>query len=114
MRRFDVYLKADSMVQEKSFTGAVITLLSSLFIIILFRSEFNSYSEVRVRDHMIVDPAYGERLITVNLSLSFLKLKCFFPKILLDASSHLYERPCPSVGQLVRWLVRKQIFLDSE
>lgn len=75
------------MVQEKSYTGAVITLLSSLIIILLFRSEFNSYNEVRIGDHMIVDPAYGERLITVNVSLSFLKLKCKEVNIDIDDRS---------------------------
>jgi hypothetical protein len=87
MRRFDVYLKADSMVQEKSYTGAIMTLLSSLVIIMLFRSEFNSYNEVRIADHMVVDPAYGERIITVNLSLSFLKLKCHEVNIDIDDRS---------------------------
>ena len=30
---------------------------------------------------------------------------CFFPLFFLDASSHLYKRPFPSVGRLVGWSV---------
>ena len=30
----------------------------------------------------------------------------------LDASSHLYKRPCPSVGWLVGWLVRPSVTLS--
>ena len=31
----------------------------------------------------------------------------------LDASSHLYKRPCPSVGWLVGWLVGPSVALSS-
>ena len=36
------------------------------------------------------------------------------PAIFLDASSHLYKRPCPSVGWLVRPLVRWSVTLSSD
>ena len=87
MKSFDVYTKADSMVQQKTTTGALITLVSSIFMIFLFVSEYGAYREIRVADHMTIDPAYGEQIISVNLSMSFLQLKCENVNIDIDDRS---------------------------
>ena len=60
MKSFDLYAKADSMVLQKTTTGALITLVSSIFMFFLFISEYGAYKEIRVADHMTIDPAYGE------------------------------------------------------
>ena len=86
-KSFDVYTKADSMVQQKTTTGALITLVSSIFMFFLFISEYGAYKEIRVADHMTIDPAYGEQIISANLSMSFLKLKCKNVNIDIDDRS---------------------------
>ena len=87
MKSFDLYAKADSMVLQKTTTGALITLVSSIFMFFLFISEYGAYKEIRVADHMTIDPAYGEQIISVNLSMSFLQLKCKNVNIDIDDRS---------------------------
>ena len=48
MKSFDLYAKADSMVLQKNTTGALITLVSSIFMFFLFISEYGAYKEIRV------------------------------------------------------------------
>ena len=98
-KSFDVYTKADSMVQQKTTTGALITLVSSIFMFFLFISEYGAYKEIRVADHMTIDPAYGEQIISVNLSMSFLQLKCKNVNIDIDTTNSDYF--VLSFGQLV-------------
>ena len=75
MKSFDLYAKADSMVLQKTTTGALITLVSSIFMFFLFISEYGAYKEIRVADHMTIDPAYGEQIVSVNLSSRNLSAK---------------------------------------
>jgi hypothetical protein len=112
MRRFDAYIKADATVQEKSYTGAVITLVSSLFMILLFRSEYNSYRQIRIADHMLIDPAFGAQTIPVNMAISFLKLKCSDVNIDIDDRSGHHDLHVSDDMQKIPYVHAQDFDLD--
>ena len=86
MKSFDLYAKADSMVLQKTTTGALITLVSSIFMFFLFISEYGAYKEIRVADHMTIDPAYGEQVYQ-STYLVFFATKCKNVNIDIDDRS---------------------------
>ena len=72
----------------------------------------------------------GKQLVSIVLLVAFffMEIFCYFDhifggqmsiflterSIFLDASSHLYKRPCPSVGWLVRPLVSWSVKIDDK
>jgi hypothetical protein len=76
LSRFDAHVKANSSVQVKTVSGAAISIVASLVIMLLLLSEWNVYRAVEVRNHMYVDPASTSELIPVNLRVTFPELTC--------------------------------------
>ena len=84
LSRFDAHVKADSSVQVKTVSGAAVSLVAALSILLLFVSEWNVYRTVDVRNHMYVDPASTSQVIPVNMRVSFPELACADVRIEVD------------------------------
>jgi hypothetical protein len=59
LKSFDMYRKLPSDLTEPTLSGAVVSIVSSVIMLILFISEFNHYLTVEESSEMFVDVAQG-------------------------------------------------------
>ena len=76
LKSFDMYRKLPSDLTEPTLSGAVVSIVSSVIMLILFISEFNHYLTVEESSEMFVDVAQGGQKIRVNIDIDFPKFPC--------------------------------------
>lgn len=76
LKQFDVYRKLPADLTEPTFSGALVSIISTFIMVVLFISEFSEYMEVRTVSEMYVDIAKGESKLHINIDISFLRLPC--------------------------------------
>lgn len=71
-----MYRKLPSDLTEPTISGAVVSIVSSIIMLILFLSELNSFMEVEERSEMFVDVEKGQQKIRVNMDIDFIRIPC--------------------------------------
>ncbi|KAL4479478.1 hypothetical protein ABPG72_011800 [Tetrahymena utriculariae] len=71
-----MYRKLPSDLTEPTLSGAIVSIVSTLIMLILFISEFNGYLSVEENSEMFVDVAQGGQKIRVNLDIDFPQFPC--------------------------------------
>lgn len=71
-----MYRKLPSDLTEPTLSGAVVSILSTAIMVILFISEFNGYLSVEESSEMFVDVAQGGHKIRVNVDIDFPHFPC--------------------------------------
>lgn len=59
LKNFDMYRKLPSDLTEPTLSGAIVSLLSTIIMLVLFISEFNGYLTIEENSEMFVDIAQG-------------------------------------------------------
>ncbi|CAG0912434.1 unnamed protein product [Notodromas monacha] len=86
LRRFDAYPKTLEDFRIKTFSGASVTILGGLVMVLLFISELRDYLRVEMEEQLFVDTTRGEKLI-INFDVVFPRMACGFVSIdAMDAS----------------------------
>lgn len=75
LRHFDAYPKPLEDFRIKTLSGAIITTLTTITVIILFIYEWKSYITTDVHQELFVDLTRHQKL-TINLNMTFLHLPC--------------------------------------
>lgn len=76
LKSFDMYRKLPSDLTEPTFSGAIVSIASSIIMLLLFVSEFSQYLTVEENSEMFVDVAQGGQKIRVNMDIDFINLPC--------------------------------------
>lgn len=82
LRNFDAYPKTLEDFRVKTFSGAAVTVVSSVIMIFLFLSELQYYLATDVIDELFVDMSRGDKL-RINVDVTMHHLPCAF--VTLDA-----------------------------
>lgn len=64
-----MYRKLPSDLTEPTLSGALVSIVSSVIMIILFVSEFNGYLSIEESSEMYVDVEQGLQKIRVNMDI---------------------------------------------
>jgi len=75
LRLLDAYPKTLEEFRVKTFAGATVTLLSSLFILILFLSELRDYLTIETKQELFVDTSRDQK-IRININIVFPFVPC--------------------------------------
>lgn len=75
MRSLDAYPKINEDFYSRTLSGGVITLVSSIFMFLLFISELRLYFHTATENNLVVDTSRGERL-RINFDVTFPALPC--------------------------------------
>jgi len=75
LRHLDAYPKTLEEFRVKTFAGATVTLVSSLFIIVLFLSELKDYLTVETKQELFVDTSRDQK-IRININVVFPFVPC--------------------------------------
>ena len=84
LRRLDAYPKTIEDFRVKTYAGAIVSVVSVLFALLLFLAELKHFLTTRVSDELFVDTSSGEKL-RINLDITMHSLHCdcmcalFFP-----------------------------------
>ncbi|XP_031563527.1 endoplasmic reticulum-Golgi intermediate compartment protein 1-like [Actinia tenebrosa] len=79
VRRFDIYRKVPKDLTEPTYTGAVISILSCVFMSFLFLSEFYSFVTTEIASELFVDnPSPKNEHLPVVLNLTLPRMRCEF------------------------------------
>uniref|UniRef100_A0A7S0MQW3 Endoplasmic reticulum vesicle transporter C-terminal domain-containing protein n=2 Tax=Pyramimonas obovata TaxID=1411642 RepID=A0A7S0MQW3_9CHLO len=82
LKRLDVYPKINEDFFTRTFTGGIITIISSVVMLLLFFSEFWLYLSYQTTNELNVDTSRGEKL-QINIDVTFYNMGCAI--ISLDA-----------------------------
>jgi hypothetical protein len=75
LKHFDAYSKPLEDFRVKTLSGAFITILCTIFVIILFFYEWQSYTSIEIDQELFVDLTRNQKL-TINLDMTFPHLPC--------------------------------------
>ena len=88
---FDVYPKTLKEYRQRTFTGAVVSVVCSILIVLLTGIEVFDFAKVRTDDHLFVDTGRGQQM-RINIDITFPALPCSgegLPLCCLSAASLL-------------------------
>jgi len=75
LKRFDLYARVDKDNTVSTTSGAFLSLIGWMMIVILLLSETNNYFALQTTEHLVVDKSLGRKL-QVNMNISFHSLTC--------------------------------------
>lgn len=75
LKHLDAYPKISEDFYSRTLSGGLITLVSSVFMTLLFITEFRIYLSAQTQNQLVVDTSRGETL-QINLDITFSALAC--------------------------------------
>jgi len=100
IKSFDAYPKTLDDFRVRTFSGALVSIISGIFILWLFFSEIALYLSTDVQPELFVDTTRGEKL-QINMDVVFHKLPCAYLSVdamdisgehQLDVSHNIYKK----------------------
>jgi len=76
LKAFDVYRKLPQDLTEPTMSGAIVSIISTLLMLILFLTEFNEFLKVQTVSEMFIDINRGGEKLLVNIDLVMTKMPC--------------------------------------
>ncbi len=76
LKSFDMYKKLPRDLTEPTLSGAMVSIVSVIIMIILFTSELAAYIEIDETSEMYVDVSHSSDKIRVNLDVTFPRFPC--------------------------------------
>lgn len=78
IRRLDIYRHVPKEHTRPTVTGAIVSIVSVLFVVFLIMSELSSFFYTDIRSEIFVDLPSKEKQISVKINASFPKMGCEF------------------------------------
>lgn len=106
LKNFDAYPKTLEDFRVRTASGAAVSIISGLFILWLFISEFVYYLHVEVKPELFVDTTRGEKL-RINMDVVFHNLPCAYVSVdamdisgehQLDVDHNIFKKRLSSSG----------------
>jgi len=123
LKHLDAYPKTLEDFRVRTFSGAAVSIISGIFIMWLFISEFVYYLSVEVQPELFVDTTRGEKL-RINMDVMFHNLPCSYLSVdamdisgdhQLDVDHNIFKKRLSSNGQpLAAGPVRQEQLGDPE
>jgi len=98
-KEFDVYSKVHEDYRIRTQSGGLISLVSMVTIAILFVSELDTYFNIEVVDHIIVDTTLDQKL-SIGLNITFPHLRC--DEVSVDTVDNMGQNQVDVSGGLVK------------
>ncbi|EGR31815.1 hypothetical protein IMG5_101180 [Ichthyophthirius multifiliis] len=76
IKSFDMYRKLPSDLTQSTTSGAVVSIICGIIVLILFISELRSFLAIEETSEMFIDIVRGGQKIKVNLDIDFPKFPC--------------------------------------
>ena len=75
LQRLDAYPKLKEDYREKTLSGAAISIIAGIFMLVLFASEFTAYLVLDTQHELVVDTGRGGQL-RINMNITFRQMPC--------------------------------------
>lgn len=117
LRSFDAYAKTLDDFSHKTYTGAAVSIMAGLLMLILFASELGYYLSTDVSPELFVDTSRNEKM-RINLDIIFPEMPCSYLSIdvmdisgeqQLDVMHTLYKRRLDKDGNTIQEELHEEI-----
>ena len=75
-KSLDVYRKLPPDFVKPTYSGAMLSIISSVIMLLLFLNEFSSYREIKTSSQMFIDVNRGGDKLTINVDVELTHLPC--------------------------------------
>ena len=90
-KSLDVYRKLPPDFVKPTYSGAMLSIISSVIMLLLFLNEFSSYREIKTSSQMFIDVNRGGDKLTINVDVELTHLPCSILSIdIQDVGSRFY------------------------
>src|SRR5690349_19310853 len=109
LEQFDIYPKLAEEFKVRTYSGALISIVASGLMFLLFMNEFSFYLSTQVKDHLVVDLSTEGRL-SIDFEIQFHRLPCVLLTLdvmdvageqSIDVDHDIIKRPIDHRGQLI-------------
>eukprot|EP00053_Salpingoeca_punica_P006196 m.59415 g.59415 ORF g.59415 m.59415 type:complete len:394 (+) comp13577_c0_seq1:87-1268(+) len=110
LRKFDAYPKTMEDFREKTFSGAAVSIVAGLLMLMLFASELSFFLSVQVNPELFVDTSRNEKM-RINVDIIFHAMPCAYVSIdvmdisgeqQLDVDHNLFKKRIDKDGEPIR------------
>ncbi|CAD8177444.1 unnamed protein product [Paramecium pentaurelia] len=112
LRKLDIYRKLPADLTEPTTAGALISVISTIVIVVLFITELQAYIEVDNSSEMFVDINRGGEQIRVNLDIEFHKFPCDI--LSLDVQDIMGSHVVNVEGRLIKKRIKNGQIISEE
>eukprot|EP01114_Cavostelium_apophysatum_P014486 TRINITY_DN3775_c0_g1_i2.p1 TRINITY_DN3775_c0_g1~~TRINITY_DN3775_c0_g1_i2.p1 ORF type:complete len:390 (-),score=81.18 TRINITY_DN3775_c0_g1_i2:57-1226(-) len=122
LKKLDAYPKTLEDFRVRTFSGAAVSVVSTIFILWLFISEFVYYLSVEVKPELFVDTSRGEKL-RINMDVVFHNLPCGYLSVdamdisgehQLDVDHNIFKKRLNNEGKPLEDKPTRQDYLGDE
>ncbi|KYQ90746.1 endoplasmic reticulum-golgi intermediate compartment protein 3 [Tieghemostelium lacteum] len=110
LKKLDAYPKTIDDFRIKTYSGAIVSILSGIFILWLFFSQVSLYTTTDIHHELFVDTTRGEKL-KINMDITFHHLPCAYLSLdamdvsgehQFDVSHTIYKKRLSSTGMPIQ------------
>jgi hypothetical protein len=94
LKKFDVHTKAIEGVHQQTLLGAILTLVTTVFVFILLFSEISLFLKIDVVSRMVIDKSVGFEAVRVEFDVTFPVVSCdgfTFTQEVTRGTLHLHD-----------------------
>jgi len=109
-KALDVYRKLPSDFVQPTYSGAMLSIISSIIMVFLFVSELRAYTEIKLGSEMYIDVNRGGDKLNININLDMVRLPCSLLSLdvqdamgshMLNIRGHLKKMPIDKDGKQI-------------
>ena len=102
-KKLDMYRRVPSDFVKSTYSGAMLSMISSIIMLLLFLNELSSYLQVKTHSHMFIDVNRGGDKLPINIDIELTNLPCSI--LSLDLQDAMGSHSVNLEGSLMKYRV---------
>ena len=102
-KKLDMYRRVPSDFVKSTYSGAMLSMVSSIIMLLLFLNELSSYLQIKTHSHMFIDVNRGGDQLPINIDIELTNLPCSI--LSLDLQDAMGSHSVNLEGSLMKYRI---------